>query len=222
MSAEPVPIMCEPLDRLLGGGVEAGIITLLYGEGGSGKTNICLQMTRNIARSGDKVVYIDTEGVSTERLRQMSGEDFETVMENIYFYHPYSFSEQEKNVASGLRLAKKKKAGLIVLDSATMHVRLTIDNENKHEKKSLSPQLSKLMTFAREEEVPVLLTSQVYTDGATGEYRALGGHALYHAAKTIVRLDRTTPGRRRAVLMKHRHMPEMTTADFMITARGVE
>ena len=222
MSGEAIPIMCEPLDRLLGGGIERGVITLFYGEGGSGKTNICLQMARNLAAAGGKVIYIDTEGVSVERLRQMSGDDFETVMENIYFYHPYSFSDQEKNVASGIRLAKKKGAGLIVLDSATMHVRLTIDDENRHEKKSLSPQLSKLMTFAREEDVPVILTSQVYTDGSTGEYRALGGHALYHAAKTIVRLDRTTPGRRRAVLIKHRHMPEMTTAEFAITERGVE
>ena len=222
MNTEPVPTMCDPLDHLLGGGMERGVITLLYGEGGSGKTNICLQMARNVAAAGKKVIYIDTEGVSVERLRQICGDDFETVMENIYFYHPYSFSDQEKNVASGLRLAKKKKAGLIVLDSATMHVRLTIDEENRHEKKSLSPQLSKLMTFAREEGVPVILTSQVYTDGATGEYRALGGHALYHAAKTIIRLDRTTPGRRRAVLMKHRHMPEMTTAEFTITERGVE
>lgn len=221
MSGEAIPTMCESLDRLLGGGIECGIITLVYGEAGSGKTNLCLQLTRNIALTGEKVIYIDTEGVSVERLRQISGEDFETVMNNIYFYRPYSFADQEKNVSSGIRLARKKKAGLIVLDSATMHLRMTIDDENRQEKKALSPQLSKLMRFAGEEQIPVILTSQVYTDGATGEYRPLGGHALYHAAKTIIRLDRTTPNHRRAVLIKHRHMPEMTTAEFVITERGV-
>ncbi|RLG21146.1 hypothetical protein DRN72_04160, partial [Methanosarcinales archaeon] len=30
---------CEPLDSLLGGGFERGVISQIYGEAGSGKTN---------------------------------------------------------------------------------------------------------------------------------------------------------------------------------------
>jgi len=62
---------CNPLDRLLGGGVEEGTITEIYGEAGSGKTNFCLQATRECIASGEKVAYIDADGISIERLRQL-------------------------------------------------------------------------------------------------------------------------------------------------------
>src|SRR5438477_93247 len=90
-----VALGCRALDDLLGGGVEEGCITLLHGEAGSGKTNFCLQLARNVVRAGRKVIYIDTEGVSLERLRQICGDDFEVVAKNILFSEPYSFEEQE-------------------------------------------------------------------------------------------------------------------------------
>ena len=62
---------CLAIDDLLGGGFEGGCVTVLFGEGGSGKTNVCLQLARNCVLEGRKVVYIDTEGVSPERLRQI-------------------------------------------------------------------------------------------------------------------------------------------------------
>src|SRR5947199_9256051 len=91
-----VAMGCRALDDLPGGGVEEGCITLLHGEAGSGKTNFCLQLARNVVRGGHKVIYIDTEGVSLERLRQICGDDFEVVAKNILFSEPYSFEEQEK------------------------------------------------------------------------------------------------------------------------------
>ena len=72
-----LPIGCDSLDKLLQGGVESGTITEFYGDAGTGKTNICLQLTRNIIRKGKKVIYIDTEGVSLERLKQMCDDDFD-------------------------------------------------------------------------------------------------------------------------------------------------
>ncbi len=45
-----IKIECKSLDDLLEGGIESGCLTLLYGEAGSGKTNICLQLSRNVAR----------------------------------------------------------------------------------------------------------------------------------------------------------------------------
>ncbi|MFQ6059790.1 MAG: ATPase domain-containing protein [Thermoplasmata archaeon] len=75
-------IECESLDDLLEGGVESGCLTLLYGEAGSGKTNICLQLARNVARK-KKVAYIDTEGVSVERLKQICGKNYNRIMRNI-------------------------------------------------------------------------------------------------------------------------------------------
>lgn len=66
-----ISLGCSEIDRLLGGGIEVGSITLLYGEAGAGKTSICLQIARNMTSIGNKVAYIDTEGLSSDRLGQI-------------------------------------------------------------------------------------------------------------------------------------------------------
>ena len=63
-----IKIECEAFDELLGGGIESGAVTELFGEGGAGKTTICLQLTRNCVLNGKKPIFIDTEGVSFDRL----------------------------------------------------------------------------------------------------------------------------------------------------------
>ena len=215
---------CRALDDLLGGGVEEGCIPLLHGEAGSGKTNFCLQLSRNVVRAGRKVIYIDTEGVSLERLRQICGEDFELVAKNILFSEPYSFEEQENLIEKAVKLAENNpEVGLIVIDSITMHYRLTMRDETRRDERySLTRQIAKLLRVSRQREIPVVVTSQVYTDIDTGRYMPLGGHMLSHNAKTIVRFEKEGPSKRAAVLEKHRHRAEGSRTSFRITARGLE
>lgn len=42
---------CNPIDNLLNGGIEIGTITQIYGESGSGKTNLCLQISIEFIKS---------------------------------------------------------------------------------------------------------------------------------------------------------------------------
>lgn len=218
-----VQVQCKPLDDLLDGGVEGGCITLFYGEAGSGKTNICIQLARNVARDEKKVVFIDTEGVSLDRLRQMCGDDFETVLKKILFSEPYTIDDQEKMIEKTLTLVEKNKdIGIIILDSATTHFRVTLRNEEREDRRSLTRQVTMLMQMAREMNLPVVLTSQVYTDIETGEYMPLGGHMLSHNAKVLVRLEKVSPGVRKAVIVKHRHIEEQKEVAFHLTAKGVE
>jgi DNA repair protein RadB len=217
-----VPVGSKAIDELLDGGLEPGAITLLFGEAGTGKTNICLQVARNVALEGRKVVYIDTEGVSMERLKQIAGDDYEKVMKNILFFEPHSFDEQEKLVDKAVRLTESAAGvGVIILDSATIHYRLTRKDDEKGVRKSLSPQLARLLVVARHMQVPVLLTSQVYTDIEKGTFEPLGGHVLLHNAKAIIRLDKVGASTRRAVIIKHRHLEEGRRADFKLTKAGV-
>lgn len=210
------------MDDLLEGGLEGGAITLIFGEAGTGKTNICLQVARNVAMSGKKVVFIDTEGVSLERLKQISGDVYEEVMKNVLFFEPHSFDEQEKFVDKAVKLAESSlEVGVIILDSATIHYRLTRNDEERGVRKSLSPQLAKLLAVARGKDIPVLLTSQVYTDIEKGTFEPLGGHVLLHNAKAIIRVDKVSTGVRRAVIIKHRHLEEGRRADFKLTNTGV-
>ena len=98
-------LKCKPLDNLLGGGLETSAVTEIYGEAGTGKTNFCLQAARECAASGKKVAYIDSEGVSLERLEQMcEGYDKKKILSNILFFNPYSFEEQEKMICNALQV----------------------------------------------------------------------------------------------------------------------
>jgi DNA repair protein RadB len=212
----------KALDDLLEGGFEGGAITLLFGEAGSGKTNICLQVASMVAAAGKKVIYIDTEGVSTERLQQIAGDSFEEVMKNILFFEPHNFDDQEKFVDKAVKLAESSlEVGVVILDSATIHYRLTRNDEEKGVRKSLSPQLAKLLSAARSKDIPIVLTSQVYTDIEKGTFEPLGGHVLLHNAKAIIRLDKVGTNTRRAVIIKHRHLEEGRRTDFKITKNGV-
>ena len=82
------------LDDLLQGGIEAGIITEIYGEGGTGKTNICIQAAKSCVMNGKRVVYIDTEGISKERLLQVFKD--KKLLEKVLFFFPFSLEEQKK------------------------------------------------------------------------------------------------------------------------------
>ncbi|MCQ5375208.1 MAG: DNA repair and recombination protein RadB, partial [Methanomassiliicoccales archaeon] len=213
---------CAALDSMLDGGIETGCLTLIYGEAGTGKTSLCLLLSCNIVKCGKKVAYIDTEGISLDRLRQIAGADFDLVVKNILFSEVHSFDEQEKMVDKAVKMAEgNPDIGLIVLDSATMYYRLTSRQEERSERRSIANQTVKLLSVARKMNIPVLLTSQVYTDVEKGTYEALGGHALHHNAKVIIRLEKLSPGRRRAVLVKHRHLPEGRTAEFTLTDQGI-
>ena len=57
---------------------------------------------------------------------------------------------------------------------------------------------------------------------STGGVEFLGGHALHHNAKTIIRLDKRSDGRREAVIMKHRSLPEGRRARYRIVQTGIE
>lgn len=217
-----VKIECRELDEMLFGGIEGGCITLIYGEAGSGKTNLCLQLARNVGRK-KKVIYIDTEGVSVERLKQICGGDYEKIMENILFSESYSFKDQEKIIGKAVVLAENNpEIGIIILDSATTHYRLTRLKEERFDRKSLANQVMKLLSVARKKNLPVVLTSQVYTDLDKGTYEPLGGHMLSHNAKTIIFLEKVGVGKRKATVMKHRHIAEGRSAQFFLTGNGVE
>ena len=210
---------CNSLDSVLGGGVDAECVTLLYGEAGTGKTNLCLIMARNIALQGKRAIYIDTEGLSVERMRQICGDDFEAVVKNILISEVHSFGEQEKMVEKAVKLAESNDdIGLIVVDSISMYYRGSSRGDSR---KTMVGQSTILLQVARKKGIPVIITSQVFTDVDTGTYEALGGHALHHCAKTIVRLDKLGQGKRRAIIMKHRHIPEGLAADFKIVQNGI-
>jgi DNA repair protein RadB len=214
-----LPLKCQPLDDLLGGGIESGILTRIYGEAGTGKTNLCLQAARECVAAGSKVAYIDTEGVSVERIRQICAEyDYKKILRNILFFSPSSFESQENMMQDALGT---KDIGLIIVDTITMFYRLNLENDHEAAVRSFTRQATNLQVAAREKDIFVIITEQVYTD-KNGEIKPFTNRETEHMAKTMLRLDKKGVGERVATIMKHRSQPEGKKACFRISPIGLE
>lgn len=212
-------LKCKPLDDLLGGGIESNTITEVYGEAGSGKTNLCLQASRECVASGKKVAYIDTESVSIERIGQIcKGYDYKKMLSNILFFVPTSFEEQEKMTYNAIKV---DDVGLIVVDTFNMFYRIKIEDDEEGANRSLNRQMTNLQLAARKKDLYVLIAGQVYGI-ENDDVKPFAGRGVEHMAKTILKLERVSTGRRRATIVKHRSQPEGKKAFFNITGKGLE
>ncbi len=217
-----LPSGCQSLDLLLSGGFESGIITQLYGEAGTGKSNIVMQLAVQAVARGLRVIFIDTEGFSAERFKQIAGPGAEEMAAKIMIFEPMSLEQQAIAIREAAKIAGRD-LGLIILDSATSLYRVLLEAEdNRSIRRTLTVQLSELQEIARRHRIPVVITNQVYMDIENNSLRPMGGTGLEHICKAILFLEKKGEGVRSARLMKHRSSPEGIAADFRLTARGVE
>jgi len=213
-------IKCKPLDDLLGGGIENGTITKVYGEPGSGKTNFCLQATRECASTFGKVAFIDTEGVSLERLNQMCRDsyNFKKILDEILFFSPISFDDQEKIINDALN---NKSVKLIVIDTLNLFYRIGLEEEKEAAMRSYIRQMASLQIAARQKDIYVLIAEQVYTD-KNGEIKPFTHRETEHMVKTVIKFEKNGIGKRKAIVIKHRSQPEEKSTIFSITGTGLE
>ena len=215
------------LDVMLGGGFEKGTITQIFGPPSSGKSNITLALAVNVAKNNKKVIYIDTEGgISIDRIRQIAGEDFSRVANNIIVFEPTSFMEQNDKLRSiDVWLRKNHNdVDLIVLDSAVALYRVD-DMKSSKLNKELGKQMGLLSKIARQYDIAVIVTNQIYSaidDEGNSDIKAVGGTILQYWSKIIIQLERGDEiNKRVATLKRHRSMPEGKQAVFSITSRGI-
>ena len=215
------------LDDLLAGGFEKGTVTQIYGPPSSGKSNIALSLAVNVAKNNRKVVYIDTEGgISIDRIKQISGHYFENVANNIIVFEPTNFIEQTENLrAIDMWLRKHHdKVDLIVLDSAVALYRVD-DMKSYKLSKELRKQIQLLSNIARNYDIAVLITNQIYNafdDEGHNEIKPVGGDILEYISKVIIRLERGDEiSQRTATLMRHRSIGEGRQVTFSITSAGI-
>jgi len=212
---------CDALDSLLGGGLERGTITQVYGPPASGKTNVALSAAVEVAAAGDRALYIDTEGLSIDRFGQLAdARDADGLADRIVVSEAYDFDEQREAVADAGEFAEQVE--LIVLDSATGFYRLErTETEEGEALRAVARQLTSLLALARRHGLAVVATNQVYTDPESDRARPLGGHTLAHWTGVVLRLERFRGGNRRATLEKHHARETGESARFEITGTGL-
>lgn len=211
------------IDKLLEGGYEKGTITTIYGPASTGKTNLCLLCIANSVKD-KKIIYIDTEGsFSVSRFKQIC-KNYEEVLERIIFLNPTTYEEQ-REIFELLKEIVDDKVGLIVFDGVAMLYRLELgkNQDVANINRELGQQLSFLVEVARKKQIPVLITNQVYADFEDkSAIKMVGGDLLKYQSKCLIELQKLKNGRRKAIIRKHRSLPEDKEVIFIITTEGIE
>lgn len=218
MKVDRVSTGSEIIDDLLKGGLEKGVITNVYGESGTGKTNFCVQAVAEVAKE-NKVAYVDTEGgFSPERAAQIGGEE---ILENIVIKNPVDFRQQEETINQLDALVEQEDIKLIVVDSAVSLYRLKVNGENAQEvNQKLSNQLSELSKIARTQNIPVIITNQVYTSFDKEDLELVGRDVPKYWSKCLLKMEENS--HRKIKISKHRSLPKGRTRNFNITDKGLQ
>lgn len=210
------------LNDWLEGGYEPGIVTMVVGSAGSGKSNLSILAACSSAKN-KKVIFIDTEGgFSIERVKQIVGEkNLEKILENILVLTPTNFVEQKESFEKLAKHIKSDEIGLVVVDSIAMLYRLELgeaagsDDKDKISQvnRDVAHQMRSLVEISRKNNIPVLITNQVYSDflssdelknGLEKETNIVGGDLFKYWSKCIIELKNNR--HRKAVLLKHRSL----------------
>jgi DNA repair protein RadB len=102
-----------------------------------------------------------------------------------------------------------------------MFYRIKIEDDEEGANRSLNRQLTNLQLVARKKDLHVLLSGQVYAT-ENDDVKPFAGRGVEHMAKTILKLERVSTGKRQGTIIKHRSQPEGKKAFFAITGRGLE
>lgn len=194
---EAVSTGCVSLNTSIGvGGIPKGMITVIFGPEGSGKTTVALNTAKQVANDGKKVLYIDVENLlNTELLKAVLGGD--TKVENITILTPDSAEDAFMMVESGL---DSEEFELIVVDSigamaSRAEKKVDFDKDTMGQLPKIVARFIKRNTYdIRTKNIPILILNQVRDNVGVftrvKSYKMPGGHQLQHQAAVIVRLSK--------------------------------
>ena len=114
---------------------------------------------------------------------------------------------------------------MIIVDSIAMLYRLEMGRtDDVYEiNRDLGLQIGYLIEIARKKNIPVLITNQVYSSFDEREkVNMVGGDLLKYGSKCLIELQKLHSCKRRAVLRKHRSLPEKTEVLFEIVNEGIK
>nr|5QUN_A Chain A, RadA [Pyrococcus furiosus] len=217
----------KSLDKLLGGGIETQAITEVFGEFGSGKTQLAhtlavmVQLPPEEGGLNGSVMWIDTENTfRPERIREIAqnrGLDPDEVLKHIAYARAFNSNHQMLLVQQAEDMIKEllntdRPVKLLIVDSLTSHFRSEYIGRGAlaERQQKLAKHLADLHRLANLYDIAVFVTNQVQA-----------GHILAHSATLRVYLRKGKGGKRIARLIDAPHLPE-GEAVFSITEKGIE
>ncbi|XP_066900920.1 DNA repair protein RAD51 homolog 1 [Halyomorpha halys] len=222
----------KELDRLLGGGIETGSITEIFGEFRSGKTQIChtlavtCQLPIDDGGGEGKCIYIDTEGsfrperlIETAKRFNMNSTD---VLDNVIVARAFNSDHQTQLLLLAAALMTESRFALLIVDSAMALYRTDFcgRGELAARQSHLARFLRLLLRLADEFGVAVVITNQVVAqvDGAAmfsaDPKKPVGGHIMAHSSTTRLYLRK---GRGETRICKVYDSPCLPEAEAMFS-----
>jgi len=226
------------LDTLLGGGIETGSITELFGEFRTGKSQIChtlalsCQMPIDMGGGEGKCIYIDTEGTfRPERIVEVAnrfGLDTESALDNIAYARAYNADHQMALLQQASALMSEARFSLLIVDSVMALFRTDYNGRGELAARqgALGKFLRTLLRLADEYGVAVVITNQVMSspDAAAAyggnDKKPVGGNILAHASTTRLQLRKGRGNTRVAKIYDSPMLPESETT-FAIKTEGI-
>jgi RecA/RadA recombinase len=120
------------LDRFLRGGIRTGIITNIFGESGSGKSQFCFSICANLLKNNEdsKIIFIDTSGnFRPERILDITNKhNLNKILHNIHYIRPYSIKDQFDAIKKIYEIQPK----LVIIDTLTSLIAIESKNISRH------------------------------------------------------------------------------------------
>jgi DNA repair protein RadA len=226
----------QNLDDLLGGGLETGAVTEVFGEFRTGKTQLAHQLCVNVQRSYEdgglegSALYIDTEGTfRPERIIQMASAkdmDYTETLQNIVVGRAYNSDHQILLTKEASKIIEEKNIKLVIVDSLIGHFRSEYIGRGTlaNRQQILNTHIHDLLRISEMyDEMAVLFTNQVSAkpDVFYGNpITATGGNIVAHGATIRIYLRKGKGEQRVAKIVDAPNLPE-EDAIFSITEDGI-
>ena len=159
------------LDRVLGGGLVPGSVTLLGGEPGIGKSTLLLQISLQIK---GKVLYVS--GEESQKQIKLRAERIESKNENCFVLS----ETQTQKVFKQIELLQPD---IVIIDSIQTLQTQYIDS-SPGSVSQIKECTSELIQFAKKTNTPVLLVGHITKDGAIA-----GPKVLEHMVDTVLHFE---------------------------------
>jgi DNA repair protein RadA len=222
-------------DDLLGGGVETKAVTEVYGEFGTGKTQLChtlcvmVQQPKLVGGLSGKAIYIDTENTfRPERIVSIAkarGLNPDRVLEGIIVAKAYNSAHQELIIAETGPVIDQQGIKLVIVDSAVAHYRAEFLGRAtlSERQQRLNKFMHILVRMAETYEVAVIVTNQIQSspDAYFGDaVRPTGGNVVAHTSTYRIYLKRSSGKNRIARMVDSPYHAEREVL-FTLTEKGI-
>jgi DNA repair protein RadA len=222
------------LDDLFEGGIETRAVTEIYGEYGTGKTQIChtlclmVQQKKSKNRLNHRALYIDTENTfRPERIVSIAlarNLDPFKALENIIVGKAYNSAHQELIIEQTGPIIDANNVKLLIVDSAVAHYRSEFLGRAtlSERQQRLNKFMHMLLRIAETYDIAILATNQIQSspDAIFGDpFKPTGGHVVAHTSTYRVYLKRSGKNRIARMVDSPYH-PEREVL-FTLTEQGV-